>query len=178
MKTLANQALHIAIVVISVLVLTSTVAILFTNSTQFKGFASFIFFIFMAGTVGGVANNYRRLQQLPLDTTEELPPAIHRLLTVQIYLSPIVGGVFASVLYLIFMSGILQGDFFPAFQSESAPFIDTPTFADVTLPKTNRDAAKALIWAFIAGFAEGFVPNFIDKIAKEQRRDKPGTAEA
>ncbi len=45
--------------------------------------------------------------------------------------------------------------------------MDMSHFADVTLPKTNHDAAKALIGAFIVGFAEGLDPNFIDKIARE-----------
>jgi hypothetical protein len=45
--------------------------------------------------------------------------------------------------------------------------MDMPHFADVALSKTNHDAVKTLIGAFIAGFAEGLVPNFIDKIARE-----------
>ena len=64
------------------------------------------------------------------------------------------------------MSGIIQGDFFPDFQGVEEAFMDMPHFVDITLPKTNDDAAKALICAFIAGFSEGLVPNFIDKIAR------------
>jgi hypothetical protein len=52
-------------------------------------------------------------------------------------------------------------------------------FAPGANPATNQDAAKAIVWAFIAGFSEGLVPNFIDKIVKETtgkdeaKADKP-----
>ena len=166
MKIVADQATHTAIIVLVVLLLTSTVAIVFTNFKDLHGFASFVFFVFMSGTIGGIANNYRRLCRIPLADLEQ-PAVAQRLVTVQIYMSPLIGGIFAVALYVIFMSGILQGDFFPAFQGVEEAFMDMPHFADITLPKTNHDAAKALIWAFIAGFAEGLVPNFIDKIARE-----------
>ena len=108
------------------------------------GFASFIFFVFMSGTVGGIVNNYRRLCGIPLAELEQ-PIVAQNLVTVQIYLSPLIGGIFATTLYALFMSGILQGDFFRAFQGIEEEFESTPQFADVTLPKTNQDAAKALI---------------------------------
>gem|GEM_PF-5180699 len=39
-------------------------------------------------------------------------------------------------------------------------------FARVTEPATHADVAKAILWAFIAGFSEGLVPNVIDRIVK------------
>jgi len=178
MKIIERQIVHIAIVVIVVVLLTGTMGILFANLEPLQDFGSFVFFVFMVGTVGGIANNYRRLQRLPLvaeEATEEARIA-QRLVTIQIYLSPLIGGVFAVVLYVIFMAGMLGGDFFPAFQCAEDVFIDAPHFADCTLPQSNSDAAKALVWGFIAGFIEGFVPNFIDRLAKEQTA-KVGTQE-
>jgi hypothetical protein len=90
-----------------------------------------------------------------------------RLITIQIYISPILGGVFAYALFLIFMAGILQGTFFPKFQSANEPYETYANFIASIRPETNADVAKAIIWAFIAGFSERLVPNFIDKIAKE-----------
>ena len=95
------------------------------------------------------------------------PTVAQRLVAVQIYISPLIGGIFAVALYVIFMSGIFLGDFFPAFQGVEEAFMDMPHFADITLPKPNHDVAKALIWAFFPDFAGGLVPNFIDKIARE-----------
>ena len=165
MKIVADQATHTAVAVLVVLHLTSTVAVVFRNFKGLQGSASFVFFVFMSGTIGVIANNYRRLYRVPLAELEQ-PTVAQRLVTVQIYMSPLIGGIFAVALYVIFMSGIIQGDFFPDFQGVEEAFMDMPHFVDITLPKTNDDAAQALICAFIAGFSEGLVPNFIDKIAR------------
>ena len=59
MKIVADQATHTAVVVLVVLLLTSTVAVVFTNFKDLQGFASFVFFVFISGTIGGISNNYR-----------------------------------------------------------------------------------------------------------------------
>jgi hypothetical protein len=70
------------------------------------------------------------------------------------------------LLYGVFLSGLLSGDFFPAFgDCASAGFFGIRDLSECS-PATNADAAKALIWAFIAGFGENFVPNFIDGLAQ------------
>lgn len=94
------------------------------------------------------------------------------LLRLQIFLSPLFGGLFAFVLYGVFASGIIQGEIFPRFQSVENEYSTPQEFADQVVPATNEDAAKAILWAFIAGFAEGFVPNFIDKLVKDAEQDE------
>lgn len=49
--------------------------------------------VFLTGTVGGVANNYRRLQRLPAGAIAETSTS--RPLTIQLYVSPLIGGIFA-----------------------------------------------------------------------------------
>ncbi|MEO1403568.1 MAG: hypothetical protein AAFV72_20300 [Cyanobacteria bacterium J06635_1] len=70
------------------------------------------------------------------------------------------------------VSGIIQGEIFPRFQSTEEAYTTPYEFTSKTLPATNQDAAKAIFWAFIAGFAEGFVPNFIDKLVKDSEQDE------
>lgn len=162
MQTMKNQATHIAIT-ICIVVLCMTVSAYLVKAD--KGPLDLL--IFMAGTVGGVVNNFRRMQKISLEPEIEANTAAMRLVTIQIYVSPIAGGVFAFVLYVIFMTGFLQGTFFPAFECGGQPFTDFQNFARSMEPATQADVAKAILWAFIAGFSEGFVPNFIDKLAKE-----------
>jgi hypothetical protein len=123
--------------------------------------------VFMAGTVGGTANNFRRIQNIALRTGGVTDLPNERLLMIQIYVSPLVGGVFAVILYLVFMAGILQGTFFPAFKCGSEPYETFREFAALAEPATHVDVAKAIVWAVIAGFSERLVPNFIDRVARE-----------
>jgi len=157
-----NQATHVAIVIILVVVAMTTVS--FVTAFLNTGYETLIF---VAGTVGGAVNSFRRVQSLTTAKAHESSAMTERLVTIQIYVSPIVGGVFAFVLYLIFMAEFVQGSFFPDFAAGKEAYTGYAHFAKVSVPATNADVAKAIVWAFIAGFAEGLVPNFISKIAKE-----------
>lgn len=161
MESLERQAIHTGITILAV--------VLFTTGASYLANAGgpFSLVIFMVGTVGGCANNFRRVQKMATGSLAKADLTTRRLITIQIYISPILGGVFAYALFLIFMAGILQGTFFPKFQSATEPYETYANFVASIRPETNADVAKAILWAFIAGFSERLVPNFIDKIAKE-----------
>lgn len=160
--TQPNQATHVAIVIILVVVAMTTTALFATF-----GWIPYEALIFVSGTVGGALNSFRQLQNLTMDKVERSGATTERLITIQIYLSPFVGGVFAFVLYTIFMAGFVQGSLFPVFASGEQAYTNYSNFATQNIPATNSDVAKAIVWAFIAGFSEGLVPNFISKIAKD-----------
>ncbi|MBI3879433.1 MAG: hypothetical protein HY301_05140 [Verrucomicrobia bacterium] len=161
-----RQATHIAIAIV-IVVLAMVAATLMAKYEM----VPWITVLFVAGTVGGVVNNFNRIQKLPTATIRKPSVMVERLVTIQIYVSPFVGGVFAMVLYTMFMCGFVQGSLFPSFQDVNDPFTSFADFAAFTDPATNVDCAKALLWAFIAGFSEGLVPNFISKIAKDAGKD-------
>ncbi len=120
----------------------------------------------LAGTVGGIANNFRRLQRLSTHNWQELDSTTRWLMTIQIYVSPVIGALFAFVLNLAFMAELVQSAMFPDYETADK-YKNFVQFAESTLPLQNVDVAKAIFWSFVAGFAEQFVPNFIDKVAKE-----------
>jgi hypothetical protein len=157
-----NTAPHIAIAIVSVVCAMTTSAFLAKY-----GLIPWETLIFVAGTVGGVVNSFRRIQTLSVSKVRETSAMTGKLIIIQIYVSPFVGGVFAMVLYVIFMSGFVQGSLFPAFTKGDSAFTTFREFAAQAMPATNTDMAKAIVWAFIAGFSEGLVPNFISKIAKD-----------
>lgn len=168
---LSNPATHVAIAMILVVVAMTTAAFL----AKFA-MVPWTCLIFIAGTVGGVVNSFRRTQKLSTSRARATNPMTARLITLQIYVSPFVGGVFAIVLYGIFMSGFVQGSFFPAFAHGEEKFDTFRNFAGLDMPVTNADVAKSLVWAFIAGFSEGLVPNFITKLASETDAKNRGAA--
>lgn len=157
-----NQANHIAIALVLVVGAMTSAAFL----AKF-GIIPYEAMIFVSGTVGGVVNSFQRIQRLATSGVQNYDPVTQRLIITQIYVSPFVGGIFAFVLYIIFMADFVQGPFFPAFESGAQPYTSFSDFAMLFVPKTNADVAKAIIWAFIAGFSEGLVPNFISKITND-----------
>lgn len=121
--------------------------------------------VFICGIIGGFVSIQQRIKQV---SDEELV-----LLTnswFQILLVPIFGGVFALVLYCLFLSGIISGHLFPEFAFPAADDSQPNTEFMVniltqTYPKTGPDLAKMLFWSFVAGFSERFVPQIVNKVS-------------
>lgn len=118
--------------------------------------------IFCSGAVGGVVNNYFRLAKLTEVEGEQ--HANTPLVITQMYVSMVIAGILAFVAYGLFLSGLIQGSLFPEFENTAQPYAGLREMLLGLAPKTNLDAAKAILWGFIAGFSERFVPNIIDSI--------------
>jgi hypothetical protein len=146
---------------------------------------SAIFLSIYAGILGATISIARRVKEatdVPLSDTD---PVI-RLSTivngnVGIQLSMIMGGAFALVLFFVFVSGaagrIFVDDLIPHFQSTCASAgkceNTLQTFLGL-IPDTAKDLGKLLVWCFIAGFAEKFVPDILDKLASTERNNRGG----
>ena len=114
--------------------------------------------VILCGVLGGLISMLRRLQALPPGSTPLFDTIALNAGQLGIGLAPIYGGIFAMVLYLVFLSGIL--DTVIAGTAGNAVF---PRFSDA-IPKTTPDYAKLLVWAFIAGFAEQLVPDVLNRL--------------
>jgi hypothetical protein len=125
-------------------------------------------FIIAAAVLGSAVNQPFR-NDLPAGSSGESHPVIYFLWKCSVAV------VFAFLLYLMFMAGILGGDLFPRFQclepsaagNSCGKYIDMARFVTDVDPETNRDVAKLLIWSFIAGFSEKLVPNLITKLGEQ-----------
>jgi hypothetical protein len=81
---------------------------------------------------------------------------------------PLVGIIGAFVVYLLFAAGILKGDLFPEFRClEGHTCNDFHGFVAYWLPADAESNAKAIIWGFIAGFSERFVPDILNRMGSE-----------
>lgn len=76
--------------------------------------------------------------------------------------------VFAFVLYIMFIAGLISGDMFPRFVNTTAnaggEYVSMEQFMTSIEPESNRDAAKVLVWSFLAGYSEKFVPNLMTRM--------------
>ena len=122
--------------------------------------------VILTGTIGGFVGLQRRVKGFEDDDLELL--ASSWLYTV---LAPVVSGVLALLLYILFLSELLAGDLFPSFEVN----VDATRIGIGSLfeqhAKDYTDYAKLLVWAFIGGFSEKFV---VDVIGRFETSAKQG----
>jgi hypothetical protein len=132
---------------------------------------SIFLLVVMAGTLGAFFSALLRFYEL-----KNLPTALYEDgislsgLSLFIYtLTPaLIGGIAAAILYLIFQANLLQGAPFPTFDCV-APDKKCPGLGALLEnygPQAPADFAKAILWGFIAGFAERLVPDLLENFAQ------------
>jgi len=119
-----------------------------------------------AGVLGGYTSClWRVFQAVPGD---ELVAATQAILSdrVAVMVKPVLGGIFAIVLHLLFMSKLLSGPLFPALTIDGTETtVHFVNFLTGSVSAAPGEFAKLLIWCFLGGFAERFVPDVLDSLA-------------
>jgi hypothetical protein len=128
------------------------------------------------GALGGFVSALRRLYAFQRVFPENFFRSMRRInlyLIVYSMIPSLVGAIGAVVLYMVFASGLIKGDLFPGFGlSHIDPMRDDfQNFVANWQPSEPIDYAKALVWSFIAGFSERFVPDLLDRFASSQRQN-------
>lgn len=122
-------------------------------------------FCIECGFIGGFVSIQQRLKNVSDQELEYLSQSWTAILVI-----PVFGGVFAVVLYLLFLSGIIESSLFPKFyipkfDTSRTTLKDLICFFKETYPESGRDFAKLAFWSFVAGFSERFVPQIIHKLS-------------
>ena len=75
----------------------------------------------------------------------------------------------AVTLYLVFASGLVMGDLVPTFRLSDLGTRqdDFANFIANWQPAGPVDYSKALVWGFVAGFSERFVPDLLARFASQ-----------
>lgn len=128
-----------------------------------------IMMVMVAGLLGALFSTLHRVQSARFG---EDP--LFELITLQgartgVLLSAIAGVVAALFLFTLFVGGLLQGALFPVFGPDIYP-TDPMTFEDFVAkvgPMKPLDHGKLLAWSFIAGFAERFTPDLIQRLTTQ-----------
>lgn len=120
--------------------------------------------VFLCGLIGGFVSIQQRLPGIEDDELFLLSKNWTSVLLIPVY-----GGIFALVLYVLFLSGMIDNDLFPSFYM---PIFNLPVEAkDIAeflrncYPLSGHDLAKLIFWSFVAGFSERFVPQIIQKVS-------------
>jgi hypothetical protein len=120
------------------------------------------------GIIGGFVSSQRRMQNIPSDGDPLISVLGLDDAGYYLWLSPLLGAVFAVVLAWMFMGGILTGAIFPNFMTSEAHGDHGYWFFDLFRQehlKSAADYAKLFTWSFLAGFAERLVPDNLDRLA-------------
>lgn len=171
MKIIEKQFLATAIMtVVGIAVLMSGVLDQYLSKS---GHIPLVPLLFLTGCLGGLTNHYRRLQALPVSDAALTAITSHWSIVIQSIASPGLGGVFAVIAYLGFGSGLWEGALIPKFEGADLPYNSADALKGLfhMIPCQNKDVAMMFIWAFFAGFSERFVPNLLDRLARES--DEP-----
>jgi hypothetical protein len=141
----------------------------------------------LAGALGAFFSALIRLynfQDLPKAlVVRELEglPQLH--LLVYSLVPAVVGAIAATVIHMLFASGLLQGDLFPTFKCGNVENLCT-TFGSLIGdwgPSQAKDYAKDIVWGFVAGFAERLVPDTLNSLSRSAQKENsnaksgPGT---
>ena len=115
--------------------------------------------VFIVGLIGGFVGLQRRLKGM---ADEDLTLLANS--WVYVCLSPLVGGILAVIIYILFVSGILQGHFFPKFVPDDPNEKQKGLALLFAVHGENAEAyGKMILWGFIAGFSERFVTDILSR---------------
>jgi hypothetical protein len=131
-------------------------------------------FVIGAGVLGALFSSLLRLYDY-----EDLPKALmgeglglgHFSLVIYALVPLVVGAIAAAAVYLACMSGLLQGDLFPTFECHLGKDMCSKLkdWAQEYGPMGPQNYAKAIVWGFIAGFSERFVPDLLQNLAAKAK---------
>lgn len=147
---LKDLRFHISIVVV---LFTITSLVMYLIRVEDNQNTSLILLIFLAGATGGIINSYIRLRDVPLSQHRDKIDSTSNILAImQIYVSPLVSGLFALVFYLLCISGLIAGELFPKFTALEEEFRDVAHIFLSVKPAHQLDAIKAVMWGGCYGF--------------------------
>jgi hypothetical protein len=122
--------------------------------------------VLYSGIIGGFVSSQRRMQSLPNEGDPLISVFGLDNAGYYLWLSPLLGAIFAGILMLMFIAGILKGSVFPEFYNSPAGLAGgIPLFQ--SLPTNSEEYGKLFVWAFLAGFAERLVPDSLDRLASK-----------
>jgi len=132
--------------------------------------------VIVAGALGGFVSSLRRLYAFQDIFPKRRYVLLFRTLNFYViaysFVPALVGMIGAAVLYVVFAAGLLKGDLFPEFDCHAPDKVcdDFQRFVGNWSPKGPAGHAKAIVWGFIAGFSERFVPDILNRLGSESTK--------
>lgn len=156
------------------LVVFTTISLVISDSTGEKILPTLVIVV-IAGVLGSFVSALNRIYSskdvFPKAKYKDFLKGANGYLIAYSTIPPLVGAISAAVLYVIFAGQIISGALFPTFACSVGENGCTSfeLFLQYWSPKDPQDYAKAIVWGFIAGFSERFVPDILNKVATDAK---------
>jgi len=125
----------------------------------------FILLLMAFGSTGAFISLVQRLNNVPIFNDPVVNFLSLKYGRYSINVAPACGAIFAVLLYFLFLGGMIQGALFPDIDIKVEAFYITPPVSGL------ENFAKLFVWAFIAGFAERFVPDTLDRLIAQKEKN-------
>ena len=167
-KKVTNMAL-LGLLLIIVTVISPSFSFLEPILSGFKLHSATILIVLFAGAMGGLMSVLQRYNN---NLVKEGDPINNITFQswYQTFNPAINGALFAALLYIIFMGKLIEGSIFPTFGQASESGSGFIALLTEIKPDGGSNYAKLIIWSFIAGFAERFVPDTLTKIISTKEK--------
>jgi hypothetical protein len=142
-----------------------------------RGGVTIMIAVIVAGAGGGFVSSLRRLYGFqdifPRREYAQLFRKLNFYVVAYSLVPAVVGMIGAAMVYLMFAGGLLRGDLFPEFHCAAGQTCaDFHGFVAYWSPNGPAANAKAIVWGFIAGFSERFVPDILNRLGSEKPKEK------
>ncbi|WP_031432188.1 hypothetical protein [Methylomarinum vadi] len=140
-----------------------------------RGGVTILVAVIVAGAGGGFVSSLRRLYSFqdifPRRQYVQLFQRMNFYVAAYSLVPALVGMIGAVILYPVFAAGLLKGDLFPEFHCAlNQSCADFHGFVSNWAPNGPTANAKAIVWGFIAGFSERFVPDILNRLSSEKEK--------
>lgn len=157
---------------IQVLIFVDLFVLYFSKCTAISPFTVLVMVTAM-GTMGAILSIGRRMLPVSSQNVTDSDPVIRATQfdhgRTGIYLSIVVGASFSIVLYMLMVAGLskISGTMMPEFvKPDVVGDLSISHYFERFMPVDTFSFAKLLCWSFVAGFAEQFVPDMLDRMSK------------
>jgi hypothetical protein len=120
--------------------------------------------VMVAGALGAFLSLIRRMNEVPIFNDPVVGFLSLKYGKYSIYISPLSGAISALVLFFIFIGGLVNGNLFPTVECNGNLLVIPPL-------EGCENYGKLFVWSFIAGFAERFVPDILDRLTTQKKNE-------
>ena len=132
--------------------------------------------VVLMGVLGAFFSALTRIYKVDEAGTALISPTVVGLpdwhLFMYSFVPPLIGAIAAAVLYLLFISKLVEGALFP--KLDCLPKHDCDTIQGLMhyyFPVEAADYGNTMVWSFIAGFSERLVPNLLQSMVTKQGKE-------